>query len=118
MLFRSSALTINFNAVKGFNFDTTANFVIQSNKMYLGSNKATEPLMLGNQTVQLLKNLIDALDNFFTIMQTATTSTVVQGSPATLPTLNQSAVQVKGMLENIKITLNKGNLTSNYNYTI
>ena len=113
----SSAKSINLNSQKSVNIDTPT-FIIQSNKMYLGSNKAHEPLMLGNQTVQLLKNLIDALDNFFTIMQTATTSPVVQGSPATLPTLNQSAVQVKGMLENIKITLNKGNLTSNSNYTI
>ena len=86
--------------------------------MYLGSNKATEPLMLGNQTVNLLKNLINTLDNFFTIMQTATTSPTVQGSPATLPTLNQSAVQVKGMLEKIKTTLNKGNLTSKDNFTV
>ena len=113
----SSAKSINLNSQKSVNIDTPT-FIIQSNKMYLGSNKATEPLMLGNQTVQLLKNLIDALDNFFTIMQTATTSPVIQGSPATLPTLNQSAIQVKGMLENIKITLNKGNLTSNSNYTI
>ena len=113
----SSAKSINLNSQESVNIDTPT-FIIQSNKMYLGSNKATEPLMLGNQTVQLLKNLIDALDNFFTIMQTATTSPVAQGSPATLPTLNQSAIQVKGMLENIKITLNKGNLTSNSNYTI
>jgi hypothetical protein len=113
----SSAKSINLNSQESVNIDTPT-FIIQSNKMYLGSNKATEPLMLGNQTVDLLKNLINALDNFFTIMQTATTSPTVQGSPATLPTLNQSAVQVKGMLENIKTTLNKGNLTSNSNYTV
>ena len=113
----SSAKSINLNSQESVNIDTPT-FIIQSNKMYLGSNKATEPLMLGNQTVDLLKNLIDALDNFFTIMQTATTSPTSQGSPATLPTLNQSAVQVKGMLENIKTTLNKGNLTSKDNFTV
>ena len=113
----SSAKSINLNSQESVNIDTPT-FIIQSNKMYLGSNKATEPLMLGNQTVNLLKNLINTLDNFFTIMQTATTSPTVQGSPATLPTLNQSAVQVKGMLEKIKTTLNKGNLTSKDNFTV
>jgi len=113
----SAAKSINLNSKESVNIDTPT-FIIQSDKMYLGSNKATEPLMLGTQTVNLLKDLISALDNFFTIMQTATTSPVSQGSPATLPTLNQSAVQVKGMLEGIKVTLNKGYLTSNSNYTV
>lgn len=116
-LLLSSAKSINLNSQESVNIDTPT-FIIQSNKIYLGSNQATEPLMLGNQTVNMLKDLIDVLDNFFTIMQTATTSPVAQGSPATLPTLNQSAVQVKGMLENIKVTLNKGYLTSNSNYTV
>ena len=86
--------------------------------MYLGSNKAIEPLMLGNQTVETLKDLVDALDNFFTIMQTTVSSPVAPNGPAIFPDLNQSAVQVKGILDGIKITLNKGNLTSKSNYTV
>jgi len=113
----SSAKSINLNSQESVNIDTK-DFIIQSNKIYLGSNKATEPLMLGNQTVTLLKDLINTLDVFFTIMQTATTSPTSPNSPATLPTLNQSAVQIKGMLENIKDTINKGYLTSNSNYTV
>jgi hypothetical protein len=113
----SSAKSINLNSQESVNIDTK-DFIIQSNKIYLGSNKATEPLMLGNQTVTLLKDLINTLDIFFTIMQTATTSPTSPNSPATLPTLNQSAVQIKGMLENIKDTINKGYLTSNSNYTV
>jgi hypothetical protein len=74
--------------------------------------------MLGDQTVKTLKDLIDALDNFFTIMQTAVSSPVAPFGPAIFPSLNQSAVQVKGMLESIKITLNKGDLTSKSNYTV
>ena len=55
----SSALTINFNAIKGFNFDTNANFIVQSRQIKLGSKSATEPLLLGNQTVNLLNQLIN-----------------------------------------------------------
>jgi hypothetical protein len=113
----SSAKSINLNSQESVNIDTPT-FIVQSDKMYLGSNKATEPLMLGDQTVKTLKDLIDALDNFFTIMQTAVSSPVAPFGPAIFPSLNQSAVQVKGMLESIKITLNKGDLTSKSNYTV
>jgi hypothetical protein len=116
-LLLSSAKSINLNSQESVNIDTLT-FIVQSDKMYLGSNKATEPLMLGNQTVKTLKDLIDALDNFFTIMQTAVSSPVAPNGSAIFPSLNQSAVQVKGMLESIKITLNKGDLTSKSNYTV
>ena len=115
-LLLSSAKSINLNSQESVNIDTPT-FIVQSNNIYLGSSRATEPLMLGNQTVKTLKDLIDALDNFFTIMQTTVSSPVAPNGPAVFPDLNQSAVQVKGMLESIKITLNKGNLTSKYNYT-
>jgi hypothetical protein len=116
-LLLSSAKSINLNSEESVNVDTPV-FAVQSNKMYLGSSRATEPLMLGNQTVKTLKDLIDALDNFFTIMQTAVSSPVAPNGPAIFPSLNQSAVDVKGMLENIKVTLNKGDLTSKSNYTV
>ena len=113
----SAAKSINLNSLESVNIDTPL-FIIQSDKMYLGSNKAIEPLMLGNQTVETLKDLVDALDNFFTIMQTTVSSPVAPNGPAIFPDLNQSAVQVKGILDGIKITLNKGNLTSKSNYTV
>jgi hypothetical protein len=116
-LLLSSAKSINLNSEESVNIDTPT-FIIQSDKMYLGSNKAIEPLMLGNQTVKTLKDLVDALDNFFTIMQTAVSDPVAPNGPAIFPALNQSAVQVKGMLRNIKTTLNKGTLTSKSNFTV
>ena len=115
-LLLSSAKSINLNSLESVNIDTPT-FIVKSDKIYLGSNKATEPLMLGNQTVETLKDLVDALDNFFTIMQTAVSNPVAPGGPAIFPQLNQSAVQVKGILDGIKITLNKGDLISQYNYT-
>ena len=59
-LLLSSAKSINLNSQESVNIDTPT-FIVQSDKMYLGSNKATEPLMLGDQTVKTLKDLIDAI---------------------------------------------------------
>ena len=108
----SSALTINFNAVKGFNFDTTANFVIQSNQIKLGSKTASEPLLLGNQTVELLNQLITNLSSFAQIC-----STLVSTPPGTLlGPLNIVSTQLVGSLNALKANLN--NLKSKYNYTV
>jgi len=108
----SSALTINFNAVKGFNFDTTANFVIQSNQIKLGSKTANEPLLLGNQTVALLNQLITNLAGFCTICST-TVST-----PAFTPIaqLNIAATQLNSSL--LALQANLESLKSKYNYTV
>jgi hypothetical protein len=57
----TSKNTINFGSVKGFNFDTDNNFVINSKSIKLGDKKAEEPILLGNKTVTLLKNLVDNL---------------------------------------------------------
>jgi hypothetical protein len=108
----SSALTISFNAVKGFNFDTNANFVIQANQIKLGSKNANEPLLLGNQTIALLNQLITNLSGFCTICSTAVSS------PAFTPIaqLNIAATQLNSSL--LALQSNLENLKSKYNYTV
>jgi hypothetical protein len=69
-LLLSSKKSINLNAVESINFDTTGNTILQSNKLYLGSKNATEPLLLGNATVTLLNSLLQALQQYVTITQT------------------------------------------------
>jgi hypothetical protein len=108
----SSALTINFNAVKGFNFDTNANFVIQSKQIKLGSKNANEPLLLGNQTVNLLNQLITNLSGFMTIC--STTVSTPPGTP--LVQLNLAATQVNSSLQALQANLES--LKSKYNYTV
>lgn len=63
----SSQRTISFEAVKGFNFDTPANFVIDAGTdIKLGSKDATEPLVKGETLRQeldfLLKSLIQMVE--------------------------------------------------------
>lgn len=108
----SSAQTIGFNAVKGFNFDTKANFVINAPSIKLGSKNATEPLLLGNQTVNLLNQLIVNLQAFMTIC-----STLVSTPPGTpLGPLNIVAGQMSTILNGLQQNLNS--LKSKNNFTV
>ena len=108
----SSAQTISFNAIKGFNFDTKANFVIGAPSIKLGSKNATEPLLLGNQTVTLLNQLLVNLESFMTIC-----STLVSTPPGTpLGPLNIVAGQMSTILNGLQQNLN--NIKSKNNFTI
>lgn len=114
----SSAKSINLNALETVNIDTPT-LSIQADKIYLGKNDADEPLMLGNKTVTLLKNLIKALNSFTTIAQTAVT---IKGDP--LPTINSAATSLKIVLTNLSKELGSdpkskdSKITSKRNYTI
>jgi hypothetical protein len=66
----SSKQSVNLNAVTSVNIDAP-NTIIQSNNVYLGSKDATQPVLLGNTTVQLINQLITSLNAFMTICSTA-----------------------------------------------
>jgi hypothetical protein len=108
----SSAQTIGFSAVKGFNFDTKANFVIGAPSIKLGSKNATEPLLLGNKTVDLLDQLLVNLQSFMTIC-----STLVSTPPGTpVGPLNIVAGQMSTILNGLQQNLNS--IKSKNNFTI
>jgi hypothetical protein len=108
----SSAQTIGFSAVKGFNFDTKANFVINAPSIKLGSKNATEPLLLGNKTVDLLEQLLVNLQSFMTIC-----STLVSTPPGTpVGPLNIVAGQMSTILNGLQQNLNS--IKSKNNFTI
>jgi hypothetical protein len=111
-LLLSSAQTIGFNSVKGFNFDTKANFVVGAPSIKLGSKNATEPLLLGNKTVTLLNQLLVNLEAFMTIC-----STLVSTPPGTpLGPLNIVAGQMSTILNGLQQNLNE--IKSKNNYTV
>ena len=114
----SAAKSINLNSLSSVNVDTPK-VIIQSEKIYLGSYGANEPLLLGNLTVDVLKNLIKALkqlNNTFTDVK-ATPITTTPGLPTTLnpviigkaTTLNTTLIDIENQLKD---------LTSKYNYTV
>ncbi len=107
----TSGKSVNINAYSSFNVDTE-NVFIQSNKIYLGSKDANEPLLLGNQTVDLLSELITTVKSFATICKT------IVGVPAGVPmaTLNAIASTTEASLKVIEKDLK--NITSKDNFTI
>lgn len=110
----SSALTINFNSIKGFNFDTSESFVLNSPKIYLGSYKATEPILLGNKTIALLDTLLKSLDTLCVALSS------VQDWPGGLPApnaiLSSVALNTKSVINNLNTQLNS--LKSNISKTL
>jgi len=107
----SSGKSINLNAYQSVNLDTD-NVYVQSNKIYLGDKEADEPLLLGNQTTELLDELINTLKSFMSICETLVG--VPPGAPV-VP-LNSIAVTVKNSLSVIQRDLE--NIKSKDNFTI
>ena len=107
----SSQKSINLNAVESINIDAPST-IIQSENVYLGSKNANEPLLLGNQTVNLLNQLITNLSGFMTIC--STTVSTPRGTP--LVQLNIAAAQVNNSLQALQANLES--LKSKYNYTV
>ena len=107
----SSAKSINLNGVNGVNIDTPV-FTIQSRNTYIGSKNATEPLLLGNRTIETLNNIISNLSGFLQIC-----SGLVSTPPGTpLVPLNVAATQLNQQLLALQGNLEK--LKSKSNFTI
>jgi hypothetical protein len=107
----SSNKSINLNAIDGVNIDTPIT-TIQSKQVKIGSKNATEPLLLGNKTIDTLNNLISNLNGFITIC-----TSLVSTPPGTpLVPLNAAATQLSQQLLTIQSNLEK--LKSNSSYTI
>ena len=77
---------------------------------YIGSKNANEPLLLGNQTVNLLNQLISDISGFMNICSTAVSTP--PGTP--LVQLNIAASQVNTSLQALQANLET--LKSKYNY--
>jgi len=96
----SAKKTVNLNAITSVNIDAPST-IIQSNNVYLGSKDATQPVLLGNTTIQLLNQLITSLNSFMTIC-----STVVGTAPgAPLGPLNMAASQMMTTLNQLQANL-------------
>ena len=96
----SAKKTVNLNAITSVNIDAP-DTIIQSNNVYLGSKDATQPVLLGNTTVQLLNQLITNLNAFMNICSTAVST--APGSP--LGPLNMAASQMITTLNQLQSNL-------------
>ena len=60
-LLLSSQKSIGFTAVESINFDTTGPITLQGNDVYLGSKSATQQVLYGNDTINLLSDILNEL---------------------------------------------------------
>jgi hypothetical protein len=99
----TSKNTISFGSVKGFNFDTDNNFIVKSKEIKLGSKEATEPLLLGNETVALLKDLVNTISQALKPLET------IAGLPPGVPFLptNSANIAARQKLASISRELQK-----------
>lgn len=73
----SSKKTVNINTIDGFNVDSPQS-VLQSNSVLLGGINATEPVLKGDTTINILVDLVNQLQALTIALQTVTP----QGGPA------------------------------------
>lgn len=106
-LLLSSAKSISLSSASTVNIDASE-LTIQTAKIYLGSKSAKEPLLLGDTTVELLKEMISVLKDLVIASQTASNG----GGP--IPSFTQKA---PGFLKRL-LKLNPDLLKSNSNFTV
>ena len=70
-LLLSSIKSVGLNAVESVNIDTPKT-IIQSNEVYLGGKDATEPVLKGDETIDILVNLVDELTALYSVLSTLT----------------------------------------------
>jgi hypothetical protein len=97
----SSALTIGFNSVKGFNFDTKANFVVDAPSIKLGSKDATQSMIKGDLLITELQSLLSQL----TLLATSLQAVPQAASAATL--VLSELPKISANLEKTKSNVNK-----------
>jgi hypothetical protein len=121
-LLLSSAKSINLNSQESVNIDTRK-FITQADQIFLGKEDlATEPLLLGDTTVNLLKDLISALKSLSDTLKTAQTVPAVPGIPLSIPSLNLAAVTLSTQLAVLENQLGSSpetcTITSKRNFTL
>lgn len=67
-LLLSSKKSINLNAVESVNIDVTGPFVVQAGEIFLGSKDANESVLLGDSTVELLKDILTDIGTLLNVM--------------------------------------------------
>jgi hypothetical protein len=118
----SSAKSVNLNAQTSVNIDTNM-FIVQSNRIYLGNAKlATEPLIYGKKTTDLLRQLTQTLIPLVKALQSIQTEPVVQGAPVTFKNLLEPStnllVILNSLITELGVSSKNCTLISKNNFTL
>lgn len=100
----SANKSINLNS-EYVNFDAQRGMIVASPKIYLGDKKASEPLLLGNKTIDLLKQILVSLKGLSAVLPTVGTTQPntpnVKVAEASAK-LNETLTQLIPQLSNLK----------------
>ena len=115
----SSAKSINLNSQESVNIDTKK-FVTQADQIFLGKEElANQPLMLGTNTVELLKNLTSIVKELTSTFSNLVSAPVPGAKgPASFPDLKISMANLNITIDSLEKQLNSGVLTSQRNFTL
>jgi hypothetical protein len=118
----SSATSINLNSQDTVNIDTRK-FITQADKIFLGKEElATEPLLLGNVTTQVLRDVVASLREIVQSLQFLTSTPVAPFTPATFPQLQAPMSNALLTLQSLEKQLGTSSenctLTSKRNFTL
>jgi len=94
----SSAKSINLNSQNSVNVDSKNQFVVNSPNILLGDKKATEPLLKGDITIELLSELVDELRKWMGQFNNNSSPYLAYMIPSTTPLVN-TLVKLKTDLE-------------------
>lgn len=107
----TSIKTVNINSKKSVNIDSPK-LIIDSSNIYLGNKTASEPLLLGNKTIDLLNKVLTALQELCATLPSV--GTPIPYTPNTA--VAQSSAKLTGLLTSLIPTLST--LKSKQNFTI
>lgn len=102
-IFLFAKTAIGFSTAGSINLDCDDKVIINSPQIYLGLD-ADEPIIKGNQLVNLLNRLLNSLDSFSQIIQSSVDSNGIPIIAATTAggTLTKDIIKVRSLLESIK----------------
>ena len=95
----SSKKTVNINAISGFSIDSPQS-VIQSNSVLLGGVNATESVLKGDTTINILVDLVNQLQALTVALQTVTP----QGGPAVAAAATQLVPKLASIATQLQTT--------------
>jgi len=100
----SAKKSINLNSADTVNIDAKNKFTIDSKKILIGSKNSSEPLMLGNKTIESMGRTLDELINISANLTALIGNLGVPVNPALIVAANQAIVKLgreKGILKSL-----------------
>lgn len=106
----SSKKSININSLESVNIDTKET-IVSSNKIFLGDKDVNEPLLLGNKTYNILKQVLTQLQELCMVLPTVGTPSPGVPNVAVAQSATKLSVTLSTLLPTLSSIKSKQNFT-------